>query len=78
MIEIWYQITCNGCGETDTSTFPNEGKLKYLKLLKKRWNWQACKGDIHYCHACVKSGKAKRREDIFSSPHPTVESPTNE
>lgn len=71
MIEVWYQITCNGCGDTDTSTIPNIGKQGYELEMRRLYRWQKCKGDLHYCSDCVMEGLAKRRVNIFSSPQPS-------
>lgn len=61
MIETWYQWTCDGCGETDNSTVPNEAKSEVRSGLSKA-GWKHYAGDLDYCPKCVKRGVAARRE----------------
>lgn len=44
MIEKWLQITCDECGETDTSTWPNLSVADFRKDLKEMGNWGRSKG----------------------------------
>lgn len=61
MIETWHQWTCNGCGVTENTAFPNLTKADVRGDLKAQ-GWKHFPGDLDYCPKCVKSGSAKRRE----------------
>lgn len=65
MIEVWLQITCNGCGMTDNAPLPNTTKAEYRAGMSKQYGWRKAPGGLDYCGACVKSGKAARRVDNF-------------
>ena len=59
--KTWLQWTCDGCGETNTSTEPNETRTQARAGLKKN-GWKHFAGDLDYCPKCVKRGIAARRE----------------
>ena len=49
VIERWLQITCDGCGETDNSTFPN---CTVQDLLTS--SGFVVRGKRHLCRSCIK------------------------
>jgi hypothetical protein len=58
MIEKWLQITCDGCGETETNSFPNETNKTFREFMAQ-YGWKSI-GKLDYCRKCnqLKKGKA--------------------
>lgn len=65
MIEVWLQVTCDGCGTTTNSEMPNSTKSEFREDLKE-CGWQSV-GLLNYCRSCVKIGNARRRVTGFES-----------
>lgn len=64
MIETWLQWTCDGCGETGGSMYPNMTKKDLIAYLRS-YGWVSKKGK-NYCPACVESGQAKKLASLYS------------
>lgn len=74
MLETSFQITCNGCGDTDGWPEMNVTKARVRAALAKS-GWQSY-GALDYCPECIKRGVAKRRENRVASG--VSRTPTNE
>lgn len=61
MVESYLQITCDGCGDTQSSDIPNMTREKFRKELR-RFGWRNY-GRFDYC-GCAKS---KRGYSMFDS-----------
>jgi hypothetical protein len=59
MIEKWWQVTCDGCGEPDNACTPNLTLAEFREELKLQY-WKVKKGK-EFCAACVHRMKSKRR-----------------
>ena len=64
-MERWLQITCDGCGETECNTAPNETVASFRLEMHHQYRWRKV-GRFDYCGRCVKDGTAARRENIFN------------
>lgn len=65
MIEVWLQVTCNGCGSTTNSGLPNTTKADYRASLRT-YGWRVAPGGKDYCRDCVRLGKAAKGVNIFA------------
>lgn len=66
MMEIWLQITCNGCGETDNSVLPNQTKAEF-RTEKRNGGWRRTTNDLDYCGKCVEKGALKKLPNMFGA-----------
>lgn len=64
MIERWLQITCDGCGETETTDAPDETKAGLRKYMAG-YGWRTGRGSRDYCRGCVWLGHHKTGFTIF-------------
>jgi len=63
MLEKYLQITCDGCGETETTDgIQNTANGFRQKMFKYGWrNYEK----LDYCNNCVVTGIAKKRNSVF-------------
>jgi hypothetical protein len=51
VIEKWLEITCDGCGYTETSTESGQSVASFRKEMKAMFGWSFRKG-CDYCGGC--------------------------
>lgn len=63
MVESYLEISCDGCGDLDSSDASNITQKEFRKSLR-RYGWRSY-GTLDYCRKCVDSGVAAEKQSIF-------------
>jgi len=64
MIEVYTQISCDGCGEPVVDETPNNTPSQFRRQIKSQYGWRS-RGKLDYCSRCVADGKFKLRTSMY-------------
>jgi hypothetical protein len=65
MMERWLQITCDGCGETECNTMPNETVDSFRREMRVS-GWRKT-GRFDFCGRCRREPSIDKNLSIFDS-----------